>query len=52
MFIVILWLGAAFFMGYVAKNHGRNYWPWFTLTLFIGPIFAYIILKLKSMSGD
>lgn len=52
MFFVIIWLVAAFFIGNSAKKHGREFWPWFGLSLLIGPIFAYIILKLKSMSGD
>jgi hypothetical protein len=44
--LILLWVGLALLLGFVAAGNGRSFWGWFTLGLIIDPILAGLLYWL------
>ena len=45
---ILIWLFFAILVGFSAMKHGRSFWVWFLLSVFISPLLAFVILKVIS----
>lgn len=44
--LVLIWVGLALLLGFVAAGNGRSFWGWFILGLIIDPILAGLLYWL------
>lgn len=43
---ILLWIGLALLLGFVASANGRSFWGWFILGIIIDPILAWLLYWL------
>lgn len=46
MLLILLWVGLALLLGFIASGNGRSFWGWFILGLIIDPILAGLLYWL------
>ena len=49
--IAALWLTAAILAGGYARTRNRSAWTWFLLTVFLGPIAAFLLVAWPPRDG-
>lgn len=46
MSLILLWVGLALLLGFIASGSGRSFWGWFIPGLVIDPILAGLLYYL------